>query len=292
MSKSITELEALRKTLKNKITEKSFVWKTVCLQSIYAGLSNSFGFIPIPIVTSVFVEVCEVVRVNHEGKDFYFPARADETREFAKTFNAFPLTRAVADQLYNQAGTHLSIHPQSPPFKPKTEDPTKDPVYMKAHGEKLKDFEEQSDYLGKNNYKGIEDFGAHKLWVLSKFKVGQCAKPEKKNTAACKADKFTVNYGMYRDKLSSDKPGKNEGGPILKDYNPGKRLEQPLGATHDFGHWDYSQLLQLMRDSSPIPFRDEAGFITYMDLKTALLNGHPLLWDESQPKLSSGDLQF
>lgn len=289
MSKTVQELTDLRNKLKAKITDKSFVWKSVCIQPIYSGLSSEFGSTPVPMVASLFIEICEVVRVNHDGKDYYFPTTAKETREYAGKYNAFPLTRAVADQLYNRAKSHLASNPQSPSVKPKTPDPKDDPVFVKAQAETLKDFEQQSDYLRKNNYKGVDDFGAHKLWTLSKLKIDQCAA---KATAACKADNYTVNYGMYRDKLPTDTVGKNEGGTYLKLFNPGKRLNQPLGGTaHDLDHWDYSQLLQLMRSSSSIPFRDEKGFFTYMDLKTALLKGHPLLWDEGKP-LSEADLKF
>lgn len=289
MSKTIHELTELRNKLKAKITETSFVWKSVCLQPVYSGLSSEFGAAPMPIVASLFVEICEVVRVSHEGKEYYLPVTAKETREYAKKYNAFPLTRAVADQIYNRAKSHVASRPQSPSIRPKTPDPKDDPVFVKAQAEKLKDFEEQSEYLKKSSYKGIDDFGAHKLWTLSKLKIDQCVA---KTTAACKVDNYTVNYGMYRDKLSTDATGKNEGGTFLKLFNPGKRLNQPLGGTdHDHDHWDYSQLLQLMRSSNSIPYRDEKGFMTYMDLKTALLKGHPLLWDEGKP-LTAADLKF
>lgn len=46
-----------------------------------------------------------------------------------------------------------------------------------------------------------------------------------------------------------------------------------MGNAHAGNHWDYSQLLQIMRN-----FKDPSN--PGLDLKTALLQGHPALWDE------------
>jgi hypothetical protein len=98
--------------------------------------------------------------------------------------------------------------------------------------------------------------GAHKVWVLSA-----------KETAA-----KAVNHGFQWPISLCQKSG-------IKVCIPGPRLKkgfaavQNLGARHDHAHWDYSQLLQLMTD-----LKDPQGQV--VDLRAALLSGHPAVWDE------------
>jgi hypothetical protein len=98
--------------------------------------------------------------------------------------------------------------------------------------------------------------GAHKLWVLSSRGP-------------------TINYGFYIRRSPTD-PVRS--GPLLdRRYN----VIQSLGGRHNALHWDYSQLLQFMSG-----LEDENG--QRVDLRQALLNRHPAVWDESNPPAASG----
>lgn len=93
--------------------------------------------------------------------------------------------------------------------------------------------------------------GAHKLWVIS-------------------SRGRTINYGFYIRRVASDPI---RCGPYLDaQYN----VIQSLGARHDDAHWDYSQLLQFMSG-----LKDPGG--QAVDLRRALLDKHPAVWDEAQP---------
>jgi hypothetical protein len=86
--------------------------------------------------------------------------------------------------------------------------------------------------------------GAHKLWLLS-------------NTDYCAPSfgpsfPFIVNYGFY-------KTSKSSGG-----------VEQFLGSCHPDHHWDYSQLLQLMKGLKINGLKSS--------MARALLSGHPGVW--------------
>ena len=93
--------------------------------------------------------------------------------------------------------------------------------------------------------------GAHKLWVVSSLGT-------------------IVNYGFHRRPISGEP---FRGGRYL-DRNR-FNVVQGLGSWHanQPGHWDYSQMLQLMKD-----LRDPDG--RSMNLRRALLDGHPAVWDE------------
>ena len=227
------------------ITAEDLNWEPIILHPCYGGLNSPFGFVPVPTVAPVMIEVCKVVTVKGvDQKDIYVPVKASETFDFAAKFQAFPLTRAVADQLFIRASKPLKFRAQNPSIKPKTADPRQDPVFMKTLGEKLADFEEQSAYLRDKNYSGVDDFGAHKLWILSNYKVENACRPMKdeKARAACLAkDDGAVNYGFYKEKQAGDK---SIGVPFLSSYKPKNNLMQDRGGAHDAGHWDYSQLLQ------------------------------------------------
>ena len=93
--------------------------------------------------------------------------------------------------------------------------------------------------------------GAHKLWVISSRGP-------------------VINYGFYIRRVASDPV---RCGPRLDaQYN----VIQSLGARHNATHWDYSQLLQFMSR-----LRDPGGQL--VDLRQALIDKHPAVWDEAQP---------
>jgi len=93
--------------------------------------------------------------------------------------------------------------------------------------------------------------GAHKLWVAS-------------SRAA------VVNYGFYIKRVRGEMV---RCGPYL---DPQYNVIQSLGARHNARHWDYSQLLQFMTS-----LRDSSG--QRIDVRQALLDKHPAVWDEPQP---------
>ncbi|MEJ2457644.1 MAG: peptidoglycan recognition family protein [Novosphingobium sp.] len=93
--------------------------------------------------------------------------------------------------------------------------------------------------------------GAHKLWVVSSLGT-------------------IVNYGFHRRPIAGEP---FRGGRYL-DRNR-FNVVQGLGTWHanQPGHWDYSQMLQFMKN-----LRDPNG--RSMDLRQSLLDGHPAVWDE------------
>ena len=100
--------------------------------------------------------------------------------------------------------------------------------------------------------------GAHKLWVVSS--LGRI-----------------VNYGFHRRPIRGEP---FRGGSYL-DRNRFNVI-QGLGTWHanQPGHWDYSQMLQLMKD-----LKDPAG--RPVDLRRALLDGHPAVWDEPRKPIAA-----
>lgn len=93
--------------------------------------------------------------------------------------------------------------------------------------------------------------GAHKLWVVSSRGP-------------------VINYGLYIRRSARDPV---RCGPRLDaQYN----VIQSLGGRHDASHWDYSQLLQFMSR-----LLDPDG--QRLDLRQALIDRHPAVWDEAQP---------
>ncbi len=249
-----------------RMKKEDLVWEAVALSQPALTINSLFN---ISFQAPVIIEVCQVVKVD----GLYLPVKAVETWEFARQFNAFPLTRAVADAMFLQAT------PTPPaPHEIKVTDDNSDSGYAKSL-----DFEMRSDYLGSKNYTGVADFGAHKIWALSKQKDEICqASP---NEAYCRTDKdrIAINHGLYF------KNGKPHAGTLLYLHGSKYGAIQNIGAKHGDDHWDYSQLLQLMRGVVQIPFKDKSGNTTMMDMETALLNGHPSLWDEPQ-KLTEADL--
>ncbi len=176
--------------------------------------------------------------------DLWVPVSAQEQWALAVRMKAYPLTRAVADQ------AHLNA------------DKGGGAVSYKSWTN-LYDFEGFSKYL--NDHSNYDTFyswqsisGSHKLWLLSNGPGG-----DPKGHA--------VNYGFYT-KIKSKKEG-DGGGDDGGKYLKGWYVVQTLGSHHDKLWWDYSQLLQFMRNYTV------GGEVT--DLRAALLNGDAALWDEA-----------
>jgi hypothetical protein len=92
--------------------------------------------------------------------------------------------------------------------------------------------------------------GGHKLWILS-------------------AVKTSINHGFY----VKTAPGAGT-----------FQVLNNLGAFHDENHWDYSQLLQLMKDltdNNGQPMKDSTG--ATLTLLQALKDKHKAIWDEPRP---------
>jgi hypothetical protein len=174
--------------------------------------------------------------------DFWVPVTAREQWALAVKLRAYPLTRAVADQ------AHMSA------------DADGGAVNYKGLGLGY-DFEAFSKYLNDhttyyNNYNMQIVSGAHKLWLLSNG-------PSGKNPNG-----MAVNYGFYtKDKSDADKD------PPGKYLTGGWFVRQGRGTHHNKDYWDYSQLLQFMRN-----YTDAGG--DEMSLRDALLKGDPAIWDE------------
>ncbi|MBC7797818.1 MAG: hypothetical protein H7Z37_13175 [Pyrinomonadaceae bacterium] len=220
MSKTNAELATLRTSLLAKLMPEHLRWVNV---SVGVNVTDVGCF-------EVFVEVCLPVVID----DFFLPVTAKETFQIAKKFNALPLTRAIADEFFNQS-EHIPPQPL---------DPNKD----------ILNFEKYSTYLlprygdGKSNKKAS---GAHKLWLLS----GQGT---------------SINYGFY---VKRGKDASQGGKTLSKDFT----VIQSLGGRHNQEHWDYSQLLQIMRATKPLLLNNKS-----LTLPEAINEGLPGVWDESK----------
>lgn len=213
--KTLQELTKFRQQLLDKLSSSDFKWK------------------PVKLLGGVTIEVCEVVRVD----GYYLPVTAQETFNIAKRHGYYPLTRAVADQIMNNATFQQYL------WQPE-----------------LPDFEQYTDYLKDKSYDGISKFGAHKLWVISK----------RRGVNKTKA----INYGFYELRANQAKGTLERGGSNLdKTYNP----KQGLGGAHFDNHWDYSQLLQLMKTDAPITVDGKQ-----YSIGMALREGKPAFSDEGE----------
>lgn len=190
--------------------------------------------------TGYTIEVCSPVLVS----GLFVPVTAQETWDMATKFGALPLSRAVADQQVNAAvdrGDFVEFSPQT----------------FDTHGPGFDVFTER---LKRTRY--IADYGnapvggSHKLWLLS----------------ALTSDAKPVNYGFHHHGPRLPYAQGASGKYLYAGYS----VVNGLIRAHDWGsHWDYSQLLQLMRglraDGEPF------------DLRQALLDRHPAVWDEDAP---------
>jgi hypothetical protein len=176
----------------------------------------------------------------------FVPITPKELWEKAAKFKWYPLTRAVADQVHHaaiQKGSAVAYK-----WWPVEKD--------------FRGFSRQLNWSTSygTNY-GAPDkvvSGAHKYWLISTWK-GDPKLPTK--------DPKAINYGFYE---MAPRTGSGPGKYLASD--PNWTVRQGLGGRHGSFHWDYSQLLQFMRN-----FKSEGG---NTDLSTALLSGHPAVWDE------------
>ncbi len=157
------------------------------------------------------IKVCAPVVVY----GYFVPVTAKETWDMAEKFKAFPLTRAVVDQEVNEAidkGNFVTCMPQD----------------INTHGSGFDTF---TDKLHKSKYSQIGSGpvqGSHKLWVLSS-KI---------------TEQQPANYGFHH-KGKRYPYAQGEKGPYLY---PEYDVINGLIRAHDWNmHFDYSQLLQLMK---------------------------------------------
>ena len=204
---------------------------------------GTLNWFQIPLTSNATIWVTNPV----SNSGVFIPVTAKETFDLAKAWDCMPLTRAVSDRCHNEAvakGTAFGL----PSWK---WDITDFDGYSKAI----------SPTYGAKETTSILS-GAHKVWVLSTMKSKFSSKPK------------AVNYGFHYK-------GAPTQGPSGATLQRGFAVTQALGTAHDGGHWDYSQMLQVMWGL------EVDG--TMLDLRTELLAGNPAIWDEST-KLSAGDL--
>lgn len=191
----------------------------------------------------------------------YLPVTRDENWALAKTHNAYPLTTAVADQ----AHLHQDVHGFT---------------YAPWEGNRLQAGAREKDFwsynfigygqiLSNRKYQNLAGSklvsGAHKLWIVHIRDVQNPGNPNFER----------INYGFYQ------KTGAGAGKYLSKSkWN----TEQGPGYKHpETSFWDYSQLLQLMRnymnpDKTP-------GNIYH-----ALQDKELALWDTTWGKMSKQTL--
>jgi hypothetical protein len=276
----LSTLAALRKLLVASITKDDLKWFTLPLKMGDRGTA----------LARYTVEVCAPVVVY----GYFVPVTARETWTLADRFGAFPLTRAVADQQVNVAvdkgmfvtavGNTQDINTHGPGFDTFTEKLRKTnygQVVPSAAGIGVGGVVAAGAAIYTQVVPGVA--GAHKLWLLS-------------NTAS---DKRPVNYGFHHAG-KRDPQAQGDKGPYLY---PEYSVINGLIPAHDWdGHWDYSQLLQLMKDpfqdvgsglnrsrpkreqhATGMPALHNAGGFTRLSLREALLQKHPAVWDEKTP---------
>jgi hypothetical protein len=228
LSKEARSRWLLRNTLFAKLQTATFKWWDL---NLVGGATK--------------ISVCAPVYVmgDHSAGDpgafYYVPVTARETYELAKYFGAFPLTRSVADQLYNRAEVKVA----------------RPPGLDASVGDQGYDFEAASKYYHQQYTSGAHDTnryaGGHKLWILS-------------------AVKTSVNHGFYKSRDSTQGPNR---GDLLPQFG----AINDLGAFHDEERWDYSQLLQLMKD---LRNGGDTPFATTM--VQALKDTNRGIWDEGK----------
>ncbi len=249
-----TDGERIRTELLTHLTFNDFNWETI---NLAGGATISVSFPLRKYYTDL--EKLKKMDTNPNSKlklDSYLfvPVTPQETMKIAARHNCFPLTRAVADQMFNDSTKVLFKRSLAPDMFNLIEF-TKE-LAATAYG---------------SQYGWGMAAGWHKLWVLSTHQS-----PPGSKYGAHKEGPFLytkilkpVNYGFV-DKAGTPKTVV-PGGKYLDKTK--YALHQDVGNAHFGNHWDYSQLLQIMRN-----FKDPSN--PGLDLKTALLQGHPALWDE------------
>jgi hypothetical protein len=195
-----------------------------------------------PVIHQVSIRVSEPVSVPFEGTTYYVPVTPPETFSLAKACGAVPLTRAISDRAFNKDGY----------FKRTTLDANK--TADKPDFVRFAKFME-TKYLPQRTLKLVS--GAHKIWMLS---------------AAGKAGRG-VNHGFHIPKAeykhSLPTPSLDPAWSVIQNQN----------ADHDKDWWDYSQLLQMMKDLTVDGKK--------VDLLDAIESGHAAVWDEQPGKIRS-----
>ena len=229
------EVEPKRLFLLGKVTDKTFNWRKISLKN---GHSVQVSFpVRVAHVGTMQKNADGIYELSHTY--LFVPVTAAEQQAICKLHGYIPLTRAVADQCLNDAkrsATYVPFQGQYP---------------------HMADFELFSALLESKGYGGNPQgwgYGAHKLWLLSRHP----SKPDQ--------GKGAVNYGFYGP------PGSVRFGHPNLDAPT--EIEQDLGGRHNDTHWDYSQLLQVMKE-----LKDKDG--KSLDLRAELLAGNPAVWDEA-----------
>jgi hypothetical protein len=251
----ITQVDHTRTLMANGIGGGDLIWYTV------------------PLVKGCTIEVCYPVRMTLAltapgplSGSFFVPISPVETWKIAKANDAYPLTRAVMDQAHNLAiknGGAVEFVQQQ------LADLLEYPKYNKklmatAYGTNYPTSKPSTPFPASQVPSIVS--GAHKLWVLSKH-PGNYQNPN------------TVNYGGYTKTTTSRAAGKY--------LNGSWHVQQHLEGGHHTKWWDYSQLLQLMRN---LKGAVHDGTTVAMSLREALLIGHEAVWDEDT-NLDQDDLK-
>jgi hypothetical protein len=229
----LSNLVKLRDKLIAAMDDKDLKWVTVELK-----MGSRTG----PATHSI--QVCSPVMVD----DFFVPVTAKDTWDLAVKFEALPLTRAVADQVVNEAALKSNFVE----FK------------TQRYQDELLAFDQYAETLGATEYKskyGTEPVaGSHKLWLLS----------------GLVSEKNPCNYGFYHkgQRLAGSQGDK---GPYLF---PEYSVVNGLIRAHDWTqHWDYSQQLQLMKGLKDLT----DGVKDVPDLKSEIRGKNKVVWDEQLP---------
>ena len=238
MGMSLHQLNELRQRLVDSISISDFKWFP--LELWYKDKSDG-----------QFKKMGTVRVSSPMMKEGYFvPVKWGEMIVKAKQINksasdenqVFPLTRAVFDLMHNAArtGRRWSQRKSMPYTEPGIKDFVEYSEYLKS----------RTQYVSQYGHAAVS--GAHKLYLLTAH-----------------GSKGFGNYGFHI--LTGTPPDQGKAGIFLKDTD--SSVINGLLAGHNAEWWDYSQLLQFMKD-----FRDVLG--NRISLRQALTDGDPAIWDE------------